>query len=149
MRINKPVEIEILDGDTEIGVRCSGGRKGAFRLVTDGCSGRLRLEMFDGEFRGWINLEPDPVRAAELKERQRCRREAARFFEAHPSNVGAALLIAALDAPAETVSEFERGGEAMRERFKSAAGHWTGSTVMGSQVLDWLDAIPGVTEPTP
>ncbi len=103
-----------------------GAQSGALSLNPDtGVPARVLLSDCTGHC-GSMLLEPDPARAAVLKERVRAEALAKRVVEDRLSRRGLAgqtwdtikydltEAFAAIDAPSETVSEFQQGAEAMR-----------------------------------
>lgn len=88
-------------------------------------------------------MQPDPVRAAEQKMRERCKAAVRTVITGSDRTL--TRIDAAIDAPVE-VSEYERGAEAMRA---NAARFAQDSTVplTRDRLLSWVALIPGVAEP--
>lgn len=111
----EPIVIEIPDGKTvearspEFEVR-NGIAMGGFRVVPVVTPGRVRLETLGGVFLAWLNIAPDPVRAAVLAALEQAKVRVRAELRSLDQGVFATSLCAAIDAPDETVSE----GEAMR-----------------------------------
>ncbi len=134
----KPVVIPIEDGDALVRRRiCMGAWQAivTFSRTTDDADGHPQIDVGQQAIGeplyttgiGIIPLELDVAAEAELKERERCRREANRWFNARPLVMGAAVLISAIDAPDapdETVSEYVAGQRAMKSRCLNEARHW-------------------------
>ena len=115
---------------------------------TTGVPGSVFLSDVTGHC-GSMLLEPDPVRAAVHKERERILEAFERVLKSWGNPLDdypTQELLAAIDAPPEPASEYGRGGEAFRERAKECARGWPYTTLRPG-LLEKLDAIPGVTEP--
>lgn len=115
-----PERVIELDGLTEFLVRY---RAESGVLVFDpatGVPGRVLLSDCTGHC-GSMLLEPDPVRAAELAAVERCRKSATDAVAGVlPAGVMLdqcrAAILASIDEPDETVSEYKRGAEDLRLR---------------------------------
>lgn len=206
----KPVVIRIEDGQRVNVIVATAGKGARIQLEADLAlteTGRHLVHIYGMSGRiGEVPLTPDPIRAAVLAERERCKAAFRAAMEEHhyaastidhvvdaidapdktdePADelietvradahrymwracvdivtqlkkigdrVAVESVLIALrglnpdaDARAETVSEYERGGEAFRERAKECARSWP-YTVLRPGLLEKLDAIPGVTEP--
>ena len=131
----KPVVIEIEDGETQDLLFRRGTHTAACEVgewKANSCiviynrslrpTGASEAPMF-------IPLRPDPVRAAEIAERERCRKSATDavvgvLAPGNPLDDCRAAIIAAIDAPDETVSEYERGQREMRDRLIRKTTLW-------------------------
>ena len=148
----EPIEIPIANDDMTLRRIVDGAWSAIleFSRTTDDADGNPQIgvsyQTIDDEHYvciGMIPLEPDLARAAELKERKRIYDI---IYIEFPDSDRRARALKAIDAPAETASEYGRGGEAFRERAKECARGWPYTTLRPG-LLEKLDAIPGVTEP--
>jgi hypothetical protein len=101
-------------------------------------------------------LAPDPVRAAVLAERERCKALARRELGGRAELRDRDRLLAAIDAPDETVSEYERGQRAMRKeavyQLRLIAGDQKGDPAeyaIWAKAADIVGDVAVHTEPPP
>lgn len=109
----------------------------------------------------YVDLEPDPARAAELKERERLcellRAAKAKAMQENDYTATARLrdVLDAIDAPLETVSEYVAGQRIMKLRCLNEARHWlprsegTVNRAEFDSMLAGMKTLTPMLEPTP